>query len=98
MEAALGGVVVQRRLDLRILDGLAGLERPEVAVRLDRSSEVDVQVEERRAVASVRPDLLQRSQQLLLGLGPAVGRQRYLLGGFDLDGPVLLEPPGSACR
>src|SRR5215204_4095372 len=90
-ETALGGLVVQRRTNLRRLRRLARLVRARIAVGLDRTTEVEAEIREARAVASVGTDLLERSEQLLLGLGPAIGRQRDLLGRLDLDGAVLLE-------
>src|SRR5690349_16462087 len=63
------------------------MRRAAVAARL--AAEVEVEI--REAVASVRPDLLERGEQLLLGRRPGVRADRGRGGRADLDRPIPLQ-------
>src|SRR5438477_1613078 len=80
---------VERGVDLGDLLRLDLLvRRAAVAARL--AAEVEVEVREALA-AAVRADLLERRQQLLLGLRPRVRAHRRRVGRADLDRAVALE-------
>src|SRR6266545_3817462 len=80
--------LVEWAVDLGNLGRLACLVRRRlVGTRL--AAEVEAEPAELEAVAA---DLLQRRQQLRLGLGPRVRARRDLLGRLDLDPAVALQP------
>src|SRR5207249_2859530 len=84
------GLLVEGRVDLRHLFGLAGfVARREVGSRL--TAEVDPERAEVEALAAVRADLLERREQLRLRLGTRVDARGHLLGRLDLDPAVALE-------
>src|SRR6266542_1443745 len=83
--------LVEWAVDLGNLGRLACLVRRRlVGARL--AAEVEAEPAELEAVAAVGADLLQRRQQLRLGLGPRVRARRDLLGRLDLDPAVALQP------
>src|SRR5438477_5594810 len=85
-------LVVERRVDFGDLFGLdvrAGLGT--VAVR-DVVAEVEAEAGE--ALAAVGVDLLERREQLLLGLRARVRARRHLVGRADLDVAIPLQPRG----
>src|SRR5262245_41923796 len=82
-------LLVERRLDLRDLLGLEVAPRLGVAVRLDLAAEVEPEPGE--SVRAVGPDLLERREELLLGLRARERARRHLVGGTDLDRPVPLQ-------
>src|ERR1051326_845806 len=61
------------------------------AVRAGLAAEIEPERVEVEAVAAVRADLLERREQLGLGLGPRERARGHLLGGLDLDAAVALE-------
>src|SRR5206468_9321773 len=69
---------------------LAGLVRRR-RVGAGLAAEVEAERAEIEAVAAVGADLLQRREQLRLGLRPRVRARRDLLGRLDLDPAVALE-------
>src|SRR5262245_23611826 len=87
-------LLVERSLDLRNLLGfevrawLGGL-----VARLDLTAEVESQPGE--GVGTVAADLLERGEELLLGLRPRERARRHLVRGTDLDRPVPLQ---AGCR
>src|SRR5439155_22903953 len=87
-------LAVERRVDLGDLlrlESAARLGAVAVVDRLRCAAEVEPEPGETLPTVD-RLDLLERGEQLFLGLRPLVRRDRHLLGRADLDVPVLLQP------
>src|SRR2546421_9126237 len=82
---------VERRMDLGDLLGLARFVRDGL-VGAGLAAEIEVEYSD--AVAAVRADLLQRREELLLGLRAHVRGRRDLVGRSDFDHPVALQARG----
>src|SRR6185312_10752985 len=88
---------VERRVDLGHFLGLDRVARLAAIGRLVRQLRrtAEVEAEAREAVAVLAGlDLLERGEQLLLGLRPLVRGHRHLVGRADVDLPVALEARG----
>src|SRR2546422_3229736 len=83
---------IERGVDLWDFFGLAGFVRLGLVVEVGLAAEVDPEGAEVEAVAAVGADLLEGREELLLGRGPRVGRERRGVGRADLDRPVALQP------
>src|SRR4029077_10882706 len=85
------GLVIERGLDLRDLLGLeVGRWLPALA-HAGLGGAPEVEPEARQGVGAVAADLLERREELLLGLRARERTRRHLVGGPDLDRPVPLQ-------